>query len=159
MGLGSEGLALVWVSEIRVGLEGREETGFQAWTPMPCGYLEGGSAEGQVGGRGTSGIEGREGVRDGGADRQNCWKVMWMTLKYKLRATVIEGREDKRLGDDSGEESDWRRPRERNARCRREATQYEYAITYARWHMAVAQNTNRPLTTTTETPSYHLLFF
>ncbi len=79
MGLGSEGQALVWASEIRAGLEGREEKGFQAWTLAPCGYLEGGSAVGVVGGRWTSEMyEGREGVqeRDGGAGRSNCWKVM-----------------------------------------------------------------------------------
>jgi hypothetical protein len=33
MGLGSEGLALAWGSEIREGFEGREEKSFQAWAP------------------------------------------------------------------------------------------------------------------------------
>ena len=87
-----------------VGFEGLEEKGFQAWMPTPYEYLEGESAAGRnrVRGRWTSEMcqcEGREGVqgRDG-VDRQNCWKVLWMTWKY-----VLQERKEKRLGGDSGE--------------------------------------------------------
>jgi hypothetical protein len=47
----------------------------------------------------------------------------------EVRATVIERRKGKRLRGDSGE-SDCRRPRERNAWCRKEDALYNnYAIT------------------------------
>lgn len=134
--MGSEGPTLVWVCEIRGDLEGQEGKSFQAWTLTPCVYSEGGLVEKRVWGRRTSGrCEGREGVqeRDGESDRQNRWKVTWKTLNYGLQR-----REDERLRLDSGEESDCRRPRERNARCREEVARHSLAWPWP-----------RPLTTAT----------